>query len=636
MTKSKAHPLVKACSSLTGLLVVLAILVAVNVIFSNLSLRRDLTDEQLYSLSDGSRNMLAKLPSKVTLKYFFSTSNRSVNSGLKSYAKRVEDLLEEYARASRGQLVLEKIDPTPDSDEEDWARKYGLAGQAFELYGAPVYFGLVAISGQNEVAIPAFSPQMQALLEYHVSRLINEAASPQKQIIGVLSSLPVLGSLASPMMMPGQPPPRNVPAWVAFDELRRSFELREITPAQAVAGLPHDLSALLVVHPKQVDASLEYALDQYVLGGGHLIVCLDPLSFADQSSQPPSQQFQQPTLSSDLPTLLKAWGIGYDPAQLLADKDAGTTMQTAADRIERNPVVLGYGPDHINGDDIATSQLQSITTAFAGYFEDKTDASLTVTPLLTSSANSGQVEAMTARLGGEAITKGIKPFGAPRALALRLTGTFTTAFPDGPPPADTGEAPATPAPAKAPSLTSGDSAVVLLGDVDLFFDAVCVEPIRVFGGGNAYRPRNDNLALLANLCDQMSGSQDMISIRTRAKYDRSFTEVEKLEKAAQARLQEQLVILQQQLQETQGRVDEMARQSDGSTQLGISAQQQEEIEAFRAKELAISKQLRQVQKDLRRDVDRLGTRLKLINIALMPLLICGLGIGMGIHRKRRI
>ncbi len=633
MSTSKAHPLIKACSSLLGLVVVLAILVAVNVIVSNMNLRTDLTDEQLYSLSDGSRNMLAKLPNKVTLKYFFSRSNRAVSTGLKSYAQRVEDLLEEYARASRGQLTLEKIDPTPDSDEEDWARKYGLAGQAFELYGAPVYFGLVAISGKKEVAIPAFSPEMQTLMEYHVSRLITEAANPQKQLIGLLSSMPVLGAQGSPMMMPGQPPPQNIPAWVAFDELRRSFDVREITPDQAATGIPADLRALLVVHPKQLGEQVEYALDQFVLGGGHLIVCLDPLSFADQSSQPP-QQFQQATFSSDLPTLLKAWGIGYDPTKLLADKDAGTTMQTAADRIEQNPVVLSYGPDHINQDDIATSQLQSITTAFAGYFEDNTGDALTVTPLLTSSGNAGQVAVMTARLGGDAIKKSIQPFGAPRALGLSLTGTFTTAFPAGAPAA--GDTPAAPTAAPAPTLKSGESTVVLLADVDLFFDAVCVEPVRVFGGGNAYRPRNDNLALLANLVDQMSGSEDMISIRTRARYDRSFTEVEKLEKAAQARLQEQVAILQQQLQETQTRVNAMARQSDGSMQLGISAQQQQEIEIFRAKELEISKQLRQVQKDLRRDVDRLGTRLKLINFGLMPLLVCCFGLGMAIIRKRRI
>jgi len=635
MKKAKAHPIQKAATGLAGGLVLVAVLLAVNVVIGNLRMRVDLTDEKLYSLSEGTIRTLQKLEAPVTLNFFFNSSNPGVPTALKNYASQVEDLLEEYRIAAKGKIRIVKLDPKPDSDAEEWARKYGLEGKPVEMFGPPIYFGLVAVAGKAEQVLSGLDPRTQQLLEYNITRMINGIAHPDKPVLGVYSSMPVLGAPTPPYPMPGQPKGQN--PWIAFQDLGQDYELRQIRDLDEEA-IASDIDALLVVHPKNLSETAQYAVDQFVMRGGHLIMFLDPLSYADQASTPPPRGgFQMPQTSSDAPKLLKAWGIGYDPAKVLGDVAAGTPMRTMDNKIERNPVIVTYSDSNLASDDVLTAQLEMVRAACAGVLVDETSDEIEVMSLIASSESAGTVDAMTARFGGDAVRRQIVRAGAPQSIALMLKGKFKTAFPDGPPDAeqdaDGDETNAPPPVADSNALKEGNSVVLLIADVDMIFDPICVEELNFFGQ-KAYRPLNDNLTFFANAVESMAGSEDLIGIRSRGAFSRPFTEVDKREAAAVQKWRAKEADLEAGLREAQTQLSQLQAEKDEDQRFILSDQQRKAIESFRREEFRISQELKQVRKNLRRDIEVLGIKVKMINIALAPLLVSIAGIAYGIRRKR--
>ena len=304
----------KKVFGLAVLALILVIVGATNYILSALSARVDLTAERLYTLSPGSKAVLAKLDQKVTLKFFFSESAKDMPPSLKTYAEQVRDLLGEYERAGNGNVVIETYDPKQDSDEEEWAVKYGVEPQQANPFGAPIYFGLVVTCGTQEQTIPGFDPRMESTLENEITRHITRVAWPERPVVGVLSAIPgVLGEQMNPMMM--QMRRRPSPGWVAFSELKKDYDLREI--AKDAESIDPDVKALVVIHPKDLSEKTLFAIDQFVIKGGRLIACVDPFSFKDFEAS--SQQQQNPMMQmggqggpSTLGKLFEKWGISFD------------------------------------------------------------------------------------------------------------------------------------------------------------------------------------------------------------------------------------------------------------------------------------------------------------------------------------
>lgn len=619
---------------MVGVLIVLAILIAVNVIVSNLRTRVDLTEENLYTLSDGTRNVLDQLDRRVTLKLFFSRSEPSVPVQLKSYADQVADLLQEYREVAGSKIKIEQYDPEPDSDAEEWAQKYGIEGQQIGIMGPVIYFGLVVVAGDDEDLVPALDPRTQQMLEYNLTRTIYRVTHPQKPVIGVMSALPILGRSAQPMM-PGQPP-EQAQAWVSFNDLRRDYTLREVAPT--AGRIDDEISALIVVHPKELSPQTRYAIDQFVLGGGRLMAFVDPLCMADMENQAPASPYQRPSTSSDLPDLFRAWGVGYNPSEVVADMSAATRVRGAGNRIEDSLVWLSLGPSHVNRDDILTTQLENLLLPFAGAFTDQTGDELSFTPLMTSSQESGTVNAMSAQFGGDALRRQFRKGATALPLAVRLSGTFTTAFPAGTPETvdgeDVTEAGPKDAGEDATSLPSGQSAIILVADVDLLTDRFCVQPMNFFGM-QGHQPINDNLNFLANGVEQLGGSSDLIGIRSRGTFNRPFDRVQALEQQARDEWQVREQELTHSLQETQQQLREMQTQKDGDQRFILSTQQQAAIERFREREIEIKHQLKEVRKNLRHDIEMLGMWVKTINIAVMPLLVAVGGIWYGLARRKK-
>ncbi len=215
-----------ASKGVVGLVLVGAIAASSVVILANLPLRCDMTAENLYTLSKGSKAILGQLTEDVTLKYYVSSSSAEMPMALKTYAQQVGNLLKEYERAGGGRLVVEEYDPKPDSDAEEWAQRYGVEPQTGgNPFGQGIYFGVVAVCGDREETLGVLSPRTESTLEYDLTRLVTRVAWPERPVVGVMTSLPdVLGGQMNPMMMQmGQRPPQG---WAAFSELAKDYDGR--------------------------------------------------------------------------------------------------------------------------------------------------------------------------------------------------------------------------------------------------------------------------------------------------------------------------------------------------------------------------------------------------------------------------
>lgn len=631
MSANKSNLLSRFGTGLAGLLVLLVIIGAANLIIANLRLRVDLTAERLYTLSTGSKQVLGKLENDVTLKFYFSASSAEMPMGLKTYANQVQDLLKEYELAGKGRVALEAYDPKPDSDSEEWAQRYGIEPQQTNPFGQPVYFGLVAVCGETEAVIPGFNPRTEATLEYDITRLITRVAWPEKPVIGVLSSLSVLGAPQNPMMMMRRQ--QQDQGWTAFRELRKDYTVREIqADAEAIDA---DIKALIVVHPKNLEDKALFAIDQFVLRGGRLIVCVDPFNIADfeanQQQNPMMMQMGGGQAGpSTLGKLFDAWGVTFDTAKIAADLSAATKLNSGNGRVEDNPAFLSLGTPNMAKDDLLTAQLSQVMLPFAGALSANTPKEITFTPLITTSKdNACLVDQMNAQFGMSAMRAQLKPDGAQRTLAARLQGTFKTAFPDGL--STNGTAAATNA---APAhLTSGTSTVMLFGDADFLNDRFCVQVMNSLFGQVA-QPINDNLTLFGNTVEQFAGREELIGVRSRGQFNRPFVKVDQLEVKAMKQWQAEEERLEAALQETQQRLADLQQKKSGNERLILSKEQQSELEQFRKTQAETRKQLKEVRKSLNKDIERLGLSLKVVNIALLPLLVIGFGLFRGLRRRK--
>ena len=620
----------KKVFGLAALALILVIAVAVNTILAALSARVDLTAEQLYTLSPGSKAVLAKLDQKVTLKFFFSESAKDMPPSLKTYAEQVRDLLREYERAGKGNVVIETYDPKQDSDEEEWAVKYGVEPQQANPFGAPIYFGLVVTCGTQEQTIPGFDPRMESTLENEITRHITRVVWPERPVVGVLSSIPgVLGEQMNPMMM--QMRRRPSPGWIAFAELKKDYDLREIAPD--AESIDPDVKALVVIHPKNLSEKTLFAIDQFVIKGGRLIACVDPFSFKDFEAS--SQQQQNPMMQmggqggpSTLGKLFEKWGISFDTTKCVADDQAAVQMKGRNGTVVTDATVLELGKANI-AKDVLTAGASQLIIPFAGALGFTPTEGLEFTPILTTSTNGAcLVDASMLQMGTEAIRDQIKPDGVRRTLAGRLSGTFKTAFPKGP---DWKEGSTNAVPAV---VESGKGFVFLFADADFLSDQACVEMVNTLFGQQAVL-RGDNIALFSNIIEQFAGREELIGLRSRGPSDRPFEVVRNLRAEAEKKFRAKAEELQAKLNETSKKLNELLQGKRGTDRQLVSQELESAIGEARREKAKTQKELRNVRKELNADIENLGFRLKVVNICLMPLLVILFGIFRAVLRRRR-
>ncbi|MBV9874853.1 MAG: Gldg family protein, partial [Verrucomicrobia bacterium] len=499
-----------------GVVAVLVILIAINVIGNFLKVRSDLTENKIYTLSPGTKRILDKLDTPVEIRFYYSKDNSSMPVPLRTYAQEVEDLLSEYQQAGHGKIQIVKLDPKPDSDAEDSARLDGVEGQtvAANLTGDKIYLGLAVSCLDAKTAISFLSPDRETLLEYDISRAISSVVNPKKAVIGVMSDLPVLGRAANPMMMMQRQ--RGSDPWVFVQELKENYTVREV-PLTA-DKIDDDISVLLVDYPKGITESAQFAIDQFMLRGGKMVALLDPFSFVDsQLSGGQQAMMRGETYSANLDKLLKAWGLEFTADKIVADPNLATKIQRQAGSVDSDMTVLSVNGDTINKSDPLGASTTDLLLPFAGAFTGTPVSGLKEETLVSTTPQAGLIDASTVMMGSEAARKFYKPGSTPLAMAVRLSGKFKTAFPDGKPAAAASPTP-TPAASPAASVTptptplkeaTNEGVAVLIGDSDFAFDQIAGRQQQMLNQV-VFTPTNGNLNLIESSVELLAGDSNLM------------------------------------------------------------------------------------------------------------------------------
>lgn len=609
-------------SNMTNTLVVLAIVViCVAIIADRFFLRLDLTEDNVYSLSAGSKRIAAQLEEPVQVKFYFSESLEDLPPPFKTFGHRVEEILREFASHSDSKMTVEVIDPKPDSDAEVWARKYGIRG--IELpSGYEAYLGAVFLLGDKEHAIPYLDPRKEEFLEYDIAEAIVQLRQDEKPRLAIHSSLPVAGGGSF------NPSRRfnNKQAWAFMSSLRNSFEVT--TLAKDPETLPENLDVLVLMHPKNISEKFEYLVDQYVMEGGRLIVLVDSFSRVDLShnSQAMTQSGQMPQTSSNLDRLFKAWGLRFHAKEIVGDPQRATRIR-AGSRETSYPFFLSLTADDLNDETKITANLKQMLFAESGWFEviNENDA-IKSTPLVETTKQSGTLNpSMASFMNPDDLASQLKPDDKVHTLALMLQGQFSSAFSKIPEGVENSDLIA---------KATKDSAIVLIGDIDFLHDSNAVDRIP-FINQVIVRPKNDNLNLMINAAEYLGGSQDLIAIRSSGRVQRPFTKVRELRQQAQEKWKEQEENLSQQLRQLQNKLSDLQnRRSEGNRAI-LSSAQQKEIQKFREQEAEVRTKRRQVRKKLREDIEALEHTLVALNLLLVPSLVSGLGLFVFWRREKR-
>ena len=601
-----------------GLILAVCLFIGINILSNQLltSWRLDLTENKLFTLSQGTLNILGKLDEPITLRYYFSAKALAVNPQFLNYGVRVRDLLEEYAAKSHGMIKLSVIDPEPFSEAEDQAVTYGIRQLPVNSTGDMAYFGLAGTNTtDDELTIPFFQPTKESSLEYDVTKLIYNLAHPKKRVVGIISELPIFGGADNPAA--GE---RGARPWTIVSMLKDAYAVKRISPK--TDHIDDDVDTLLVIHPKTLSDTTRYAIDQFILKGGRAMIFVDPFAEADQSMPDPKNPMVMPKHNSDMPKLFKSWGLEMVPNKIAADIDSAIRVYANG---ARGPQQVEYLPwlaltnKNLNQKDFVTSQLKQIFGGTMGILEPLKGATTQITPLMHTGKHSEMLDSDSIMFARDpnALLQAFKPSGKEFTLAVRIHGKVKTAFPDGRPKIKDND------PADPDFLKESKSAinVIVVGDTDILSDRFWIRP-QNYMGVSVPSPIADNGDFVINAVDNLGGNDDLISLRSRQKFARPFTVVEHIRKQAEAQFRDKEKALEDKLSATEKKIQELQEQkAKGAAAQLLSPAQKKAIEKFREEQVETRKQLREVQRDLRKNIERLGTELRIINIGLIPALM---------------
>lgn len=592
-----------------------------NALFS--SARIDLTENKLYTLTLGTRDLIAEIDEPIKFRFFFSQRASEDLTALRAYARRVQELLEEYQALAGGSINLEIIDPEPFSEEEDLAAQFGLQSVPVNNAGDELYFGLVGTNSvDDQLIISFFQPDKEEFLEYDISRIIHQLNSSRKPKVGLLSSLKIQGDIDTSTF-------QTTPAWVVIDQLTQQYEVVDV--AMDATELPRDMQLLIIVHPKSLSDATLFAIDQFAMAGGRVLLFVDPL--AEMERRPPGAMPTEP--ASDF-SLLSNWGMQLRADTVLADSAAALNVGGSNGQSVRHLGILGLSAENFNSDDVSLASLESINVTTSGILDMVGRPESRIDILIQSSENampmaSTEFQSLT---DPEQLLKTFVPTGKRYTIAARISGKAVTAYPGG---VDVETVPEAEAEVEGQGqgqvestrdtqlhqavLTGTDKLnVIVVADTDILTDRLWVQVQNFFGQAIA-SPWANNGDFVLNSVDNLLGGSELISIRSRGRFSRPFTVVESLRLAAQSKYQKSADTLQRELEETEAELNEVESSQSDQNLLALSPEQEQAITQFQDEKLRIRKQLRDVRHQLDKDIEGLGATLKLINIIVLPLLL---------------
>ncbi|MFT4542246.1 MAG: ABC-type uncharacterized transport system involved in gliding motility auxiliary subunit [Planctomycetota bacterium] len=635
----------KSMTGVIGLILGLALFFVVNIVGWNVlpGSQWDLTEQKLHTLSDGTKNIVGRLEEPVTLRFFFSRGLVNDFPQLETYGRQVEEKLKEYESHSDGKLRLEIIEPEPFSEEEDRAVSYGLSGPAINASGDRLYFGLVGTNSVDaEEVIPFFDERREEFLEYDLTQLVDNLSNlTSKKVVGLMSSLPLRGGAMNPM----NPQAPTAPAWVIISQIEAAgFEVRDLAPADTTEIDPEEIDMLMLVHPKDLSEATRFAIDQYALSGGKVLAFVDP--FSQQEQPPPGGNPMMADRGSKLEDLFSSWGVELVSSKLAGDRKNANKIPDQRGGAIDFPLFPSLRSENMDSSDVVTSQLDTINAIMPGILKATANASTTLTPLIKTSSDAMQIDVMQVQFMQDpsSILQSFISGEEELTIAARVQGPIKSAFPGGKPasaddadafeeeedpfanmldgeePDATADAGSDSEAASEPSIQEGQLNAIIVADTDILHDNAWVR-VTPFFGQNLLQPLADNADFVVNAIDNLCGSDDLISLRSRGSARREFTKKLELERDADERFRAEESMLEARLQETEKKLNELQFTEDSTGRMILSAEQQAELDQFRVEQVDTRKKLRNVRHQLQKDIDALGTKMKLANIALLPGLI---------------
>jgi ABC-type uncharacterized transport system involved in gliding motility auxiliary subunit len=616
--------------TVVGLLILIVLFLVVNMVSSTLftNSRIDLTENELYTLTEGTRNIVKNIGEPVTMYLFYSDKASEGVPQLRTYAARVKELLQEYEQLSNGKIVLNIVDPLPFSEEEDQAGSFGLQAIPVGASGENMYFGLAASNsvGETEV-LPFFQPQREQFLEYDVSKLITTLSNPKKTVVGVITQLSVFGGFDMQTT-------QMTKAWALIAQMRQLFEVKQLDVTTDL--IDKDVDILLVIHPKSITEPTQYAIDQFVMRGGKAIFFVDPHSEVDiPVKQQDSPLEVEGGRTSDLKKLFSAWGIDYDATKVVLDRKYALTVGGAHQGESRHYGLLAVTKADIDAEDVISSELEVISVGVSGFIKAKEGADITVIPLVTSSDDAALIDASKFRFLPDLkqLSNGFEPTGEKYILSARVEGKLNSAFTTRPSMSDAKKVDESKYGDHLPSSSESVNLIVV-ADTDMLSDRMWVQ-VQDFFGQQVFNAWANNGDFIINAVDNLTGSSDLISIRGRETSTRPFERVNDLRLAADQKFRSTEEKLQAQLAETEAKLLELQKVRDDSDELMLSPEQEAEIARFQKDKFKVRKELRKVRHNLDLDIEKLGSKLKFINIGLVPIIISILALLISFVRSRK-
>ncbi|MGE0594733.1 MAG: Gldg family protein [Hyphomonadaceae bacterium] len=591
-------------------------------------LRVDLTENQLYSLSDGTLETLEQLSEPVELTLYYSRDAASQAPQVQAYGARVREMLQTFAARSRGRVRFVEVNVEPFTEEEDAAVQAGLEPVRLFEGADPLYFGLRGANAiDDERAIPFFDPQREPFLEYEVTRLIYELENPNKTRVALITSLPIDPATAGDVSFGASAQP------LFAVEMGRLMEVTRLAPD--FSEIP-DVDVLAVIHPAPLSPAQLYAIDQFILRRGRAFIALDPASLMAQQFGGGVDMFNPmggaPT-ASGLEPLLSRWGVEMTPGVVLdlqgalpvSVQDPNGQPTTAP-----QPLFFRVPAEQLDREDLMTAWLRrEINFGLAGGLSWSEREGLAVTPLAQTSGQTMRMPAAQALMRPspfDVLQQWPQAGGRIETVALRLSGNVQTAYPDGPPEGVGGGG-------EQLTASATPAELVIVSDADFLADDFYVGPQGA--------PAADNASFALNAIDVLGGSDALVSLRSRAPSVRRMDLVERMEADARRRIERRQVELEQELQDTESRLAELQARGRGSGfftgDLGaeLTSEEQQEIERFRARAIEVRGELREVERNLRSDINQLQAAVVFLNVWMAPILVAGAGLFLFWRRQRR-
>lgn len=574
--------------------------------------RADMTSGGIYTLSDATRSVLSELDEPVTIRLFYTPDLGAQVPTYNRHHDRVRSMLQHYAELSGGKLRVSLVKAERFTDEEDEASAIGLQGAPLPSGNGSAYFGLAGTNSTDELEIiPFLALERQNFLELDLTRMVFKLANAGKKKVALMSRLPIAGNV-NPQT--GQ----QIPAWAVLGQLRDFFEIDFLAPT--FDAVPEDADLLLMIAPGEINEKTAYAIDQYALAGNPVIVFADPYSEVLQAGRDSLKA--NPLFTA----LLAAWGAQLEADKVVGDIDNSRQVQF---NNQGQPAIVNYLPwlaiseTSFDRSDGIFNQISSLLVASAGALSPVKDAGPGFQPMVASSARSAMIDVKRLRNPNPIkLLQSFLPDGQQRVLAARLRGDAKSSFKDGRPKDGA---------TQGDHITTGPVNVLAVSDADMLFDSFWAE-VGQSNGRQVVIPRAGNANFLINAIQDMAGGQALAGLRGRGVEQRPFTRVAQLRADANARFRQQEQLLNKRLEETQKKLtDLLSRSKDG--EVTLSKAEQKGIEDFRTEMFIVRKSLREVQRNLRADIDALGTRVKVANIAVVPLLIGFFGF-LGLWRRR--